>query len=103
MSRQGVQALDALTGKQLWNFPLARVNLAAGLLATRGDVVVVAGAEGNVMLLDATSGKPLWRFQTGVGIGASPISYELDGTQYIAVAAGTTVYAFALPTMPGGR
>ena len=40
------------------------------------------------MALDARSGAVLWRFQTGSGINASPITYELDGTQYVAILSG---------------
>jgi outer membrane protein assembly factor BamB len=44
--------------------------------------------DGRFMALDARTGTVLWQFQTGSGIIASPITYELDGTQYVAVASG---------------
>ena len=53
--------------------------------------------DGNVVALDARSGEHLWHFQTGATIAASPISYAVDGQQFVAIAAGNTVYAFALP------
>jgi len=49
------------------------------------------------MALDAESGKPLWKFQTGGVVIAPPISYLMDGKQYIAVAAGSSMITFALP------
>ena len=49
------------------------------------------------MVLDAASGKPLWKFQTGGVVIAPPISYSLDGKQYVAVAAGASLMTFALP------
>ena len=53
--------------------------------------------EGYFMALDADSGKPLWKFQTGGVVIAPPISYLMDGKQYIAVAAGSSMITFALP------
>ncbi len=60
-------------------------------------LVFAASAEGNLIALDARSGKSLWHFQTGGQIMASPISYRVDGTQFVAIAAGNTLYSFALP------
>jgi alcohol dehydrogenase (cytochrome c) len=94
---QGVMALDARTGRKLWSFPVPRPSLGAGVLATRGEVVFAATAEGNLLGLDARTGKPLWHFQTGEAIVAAPMSYSVDGAQFIAIAAGNTLYGFALP------
>jgi alcohol dehydrogenase (cytochrome c) len=90
-------ALDVLKGTKLWTFPLTRGSLAAGVLATRGDVVFAASAEGNLIALDARTGKSLWHFQTGGQIMSSPMSYSVDGMQFVAITAGNTVYSFALP------
>jgi alcohol dehydrogenase (cytochrome c) len=90
-------ALDVLSGRRLWTFPLTRGSLSAGVLATRGDVVFAASAEGNLIALDARSGKSLWYFQTGGQIMASPISYSVDGMQFVAIVAGNMLYSFALP------
>ncbi len=94
---QGVMALDVLTGKKLWTFPVARLSLPAGVLATRGDVVFAATAEGNLLGLDARTGQPLWHFQSNRPIVASPMSYSVEGAQFVAISAGNTVYSFALP------
>jgi len=94
---QGVMALDARTGRKLWTFPVTRLSLQAGVLATRGDVVFAATAEGTLLGLDARTGKSLWHFQTGAPILASPMSYSVDGTQFVAIAAGNTLYSFTLP------
>ena len=96
-------ALDTRSGRKLWTFPLTRASLQAGVLATRGDVVFAATAEGNLVGIDSRTGAPLWRFQTGGPIMASPISYSVDGTQFVAVAAGNTMYAFALPNEHRGN
>ena len=72
-------------------------SLTDGVLATAGGVVFGAMRDGNLVALDAKSGKHLWHFQTGTNMSASPISYAVDGRQFVAIAAGNTVYAFALP------
>ena len=94
---QGVMAFDVRTGRKLWTFPVSRGSLQAGVLATRGEVVFAATAEGNLIALDSRTGKSLWHFQTGGPIMAAPMSYGVDGTQFIAIAAGNTLYSFALP------
>ena len=93
----GVMALDVLTGRKLWTFPVTRLTLPAGVLATRGEVVFAATAEGNLLGLDARNGQPLWHFQTNRPIVASPMSYSVDGAQFVALSAGNTLYVFALP------
>lgn len=67
-----------------------------GVLATAGGLIFVGDAEGYLIALDARTGKAVWRFQTGGTIIAPPVSYALNGRQYIAVAAGQTMIAFAL-------
>lgn len=93
----GVMALDVLTGRKLWTFPVTRLTLPAGVLATRGEVVFAATAEGNLLGLDAQTGQPLWHFQSNRPILASPMSYSVDGAQFVAISAGNTLYSFALP------
>jgi alcohol dehydrogenase (cytochrome c) len=73
------------------------VPAAPGVLATASGVVFVSTDEGNLIALDGQSGKSLWHFQTGAAIASSPMSYAVDGKQYVAVAAGNVLYSFALP------
>jgi PQQ-dependent dehydrogenase (methanol/ethanol family) len=93
----GIKALDPETGKMVWDFKINQGSLSNGVMATAGGVLFAATREGNLIALDARSGKYLWRFQTGSSMAASPMSYAVDGKQYIAVAAGGSVYGFALP------
>jgi outer membrane protein assembly factor BamB len=58
------------------------------VLATAGGLVFAGAEEGNFFALDAATGEPRWQFQTGGGVRANPISFEIDGRQHIAVAAG---------------
>jgi alcohol dehydrogenase (cytochrome c) len=90
-----IQALDPTSGEQRWSFALHSPPW-AGVLSTAGGLVFGGTSEGNVFALDATSGKALWNFQTGATVTSNPISYELDGKQYIAMAAGHTLIAFAV-------
>jgi PQQ-dependent dehydrogenase (methanol/ethanol family) len=96
-SSAGIKALDPETGKTVWDFKIFQGSLTNGVLATAGNVVFGAIRDGNLVALDAKSGEHLWHFQTGGSVAASPISYGVDGRQFIAIAAGNTVYAFALP------
>lgn len=92
----GIKAIDPDTGKTVWDFRIAQGSLTNGVLATGGNVVFAASRDGNLIALDATSGAHLWHFQTGAAMAASPMSYAIDGRQYIAIAAGNVVYAFTL-------
>jgi alcohol dehydrogenase (cytochrome c) len=91
-----IRALDALTGERKWNFPIHSPAW-AGVLSTAGGLVFAGTAEGNFFALDARTGKSLWDFQTGGGISAGPMSFAVDGRQYVVVAARRNIYAFALP------
>jgi alcohol dehydrogenase (cytochrome c) len=94
---QGVMAIDSHTGLVLWTFPTLFETASAGVLGTRGGLVFAGTADGQFLALDAGTGKRLWNFRTGLPITASPISYAVDGEQFVAIAAGNMVYAFALP------
>lgn len=93
----GIKAIDVSTGRELWRYELTRHSGAAGVLGTRGGVLFAASAEGNLLALDQRSGAPLWHFKNAGPISASPISYGVDGQQYVAVVAGNTLYSFRLP------
>jgi alcohol dehydrogenase (cytochrome c) len=93
----GIKALDPETGKTMWDFKIFQGSLTNGVIATAGNIVFGAVRDGNFVALDATSGAHLWHFQTNANMAASPISYAVDGRQFVAVAAGNVVYAFALP------
>lgn len=91
-----VLAVNPTTGETVWHFDMVSTP-SSGMLATAGGLVFTGDAEGYLIAFDAKAGKVLWRFQTGGTILAPPISYALDGRQYIAVAAGQTMVTFALP------
>jgi alcohol dehydrogenase (cytochrome c) len=68
-----------------------------GTLSTASGLVFAGEDDGNVMAFDAATGKNLWRLQTGAALRAGPMSFMLNGKQYVVVASGGTVIAFGLP------
>jgi alcohol dehydrogenase (cytochrome c) len=67
------------------------------VVSTGGGFVCAGEQKGQVSALDARNGKSRWHFNTGDLITSSPISYAIDGQQYIAISSGTNIVAFALP------
>ncbi|MBI3684727.1 MAG: PQQ-dependent dehydrogenase, methanol/ethanol family [Acidobacteria bacterium] len=90
-----VRALEMETGKQRWEFRLHSPPW-AGVMATAGGLVFGGSDEGNVFALDALTGKPLWDYQAGGPVAANPISFAIDGRQYVAVAADRVLIVFGL-------
>ena len=67
------------------------------MLSTAGDLVFGGGREGYFLALDARTGELLWRESLGGQINAGAMSYAVDGRQYVAIAAGSALFSFALP------
>jgi alcohol dehydrogenase (cytochrome c) len=91
-----LRAIDPDTGKIKWEWKHPSPTW-SGVLSTAGGIVFTGDAEGNFIALDAASGKALWHFQCGASVYSSPMSYAVDGRQYVAVAAGTALFTFGLP------
>lgn len=87
----GILAVDAATNRVRWRNHLG-LDMAHGQspLSTASDLLFVGQFDGNFVALDAGSGRVLWRFQTGAAISGGPITYEINGEQYVAVFAGGT-------------
>jgi len=92
-----VRALDATTGLRKWDFPLQIGSSATGVVATGGGVVFASSNDGNLIALDAKNGKYLWHYYTGANIITSPITYAVDGKQYVAIASQSAMFVFGLP------
>ncbi len=86
-SRGTLQAWDPVAQKQVWEVPLAEP-WNPGTLTTAGNLVFQGTAEGDFVAYNATNGSELWRFPAGLGIAAPPISYALDGRQYVSLLVG---------------
>jgi alcohol dehydrogenase (cytochrome c) len=88
----------SLDGKVAWRYPqVGRGNSWAGTLTTAGGLVFFGDDTGSLEAVDAANGHPLWHFNTGQNMSASPMTYAVDGVQYVTVAAGSDVFTFALP------
>jgi alcohol dehydrogenase (cytochrome c) len=91
-----LRALDPATGQMRWEFKYLAPSW-SGALSTAGGLVFAGDMEGNLVAYDARKGKPLWHFETGSPVYSSPITYAVDGRQYVVVAAGDALFSFALP------
>jgi len=91
-----VRAYDPETLDRVWEHRMADITW-AGTLSTAGDLVFGGGREGYFFALDAETGEELWRESVGGQVNAGPMSFALDGRQYIAIAAGNSLFTFALP------
>jgi len=89
-----VIALD-LSGTPQWKCETTAVT-DAGILTTASDLLFTGGREGYFYALDARNGKLLWKSPVGGPISAAPITYKLDGRQYVAIAAGHAVFVYGL-------
>jgi alcohol dehydrogenase (cytochrome c) len=86
------------TGRFEWKYPqIGRGQSGAGTLTTSGGLVFFGDDSGYFEAVNAKTGSPLWHFNTGQSLQASPMSYAIDGRQYVAVAAGSDIFSFALP------
>ncbi|HZS50264.1 MAG TPA: PQQ-binding-like beta-propeller repeat protein [Bryobacterales bacterium] len=94
-----LRAIDIETGKIAWEIPQVGPPEAnySGVLSTAGGLVFYGETGGGFAAVEAKSGKTLWHFETGQQWRASPMTYMAGGRQYVAVASGSNVLAFALP------
>jgi alcohol dehydrogenase (cytochrome c) len=91
-----VLAIDPRTGDPKWRFTMTDVT-DSGILTTASDLLFTGGREGYFQTLDARTGKLLWKVNLGAQIVSGPITYQVDGKQYVAVISGLTLTTFALP------
>lgn len=91
-----LRAIDPRTGEIRWEFRYYTEPW-GGTLATAGGLVFAANSEGYLLAFDARTGEELWHFQTGAVGGSAPMSFSLDGKQYILLPSGSALFAFALP------
>lgn len=80
-------AIDVNTDTVVWRYP-TEPHPIGGTLSTAGGLVFAGEANGYFNALDAKTGVLLWRFQTGAGVNAGPMTYSVDGRQYVAISAG---------------
>ena len=90
-----VLAIDALTGEEKWRFELTDVS-SSGILTTSSDLLFTGARSGYFQALNAATGELLWKASLGGQIFNGPMSYEVEGRQYVAVIAGNSLSTFAL-------
>ena len=82
-----LQAWDPIKQRAVWSVP-QRYAWASGTVTTAGNLVFQGDPRGMLTAYDARSGAQLWQIDAGLGISAPPITYELDGVQYLSVLVG---------------
>jgi alcohol dehydrogenase (cytochrome c) len=92
-----LRAIEVATGRIAWELPqTGPADSWGGVLGTATGLVFLGEDGGALLAVDAETGRPLWHFQANALWKASPMTYRFDGTQYVAVAAGPSILAFAL-------
>jgi len=91
-----IRAIDPQTGEKKWDHRLAAPSIEAGVLTTASDVLFSGGRDGAFYALDARDGKLLWKSILGGETSAAPMSYAIDGKQYVSIAAGHSLFTFGL-------
>jgi alcohol dehydrogenase (cytochrome c) len=98
-ARKVLRAIRVDSGKFAWEMPMAGhpEGNYAGVLSTAGGLVFFGETGGSIAAADAATGKVLWHFESNQILKGSPMTYAVKGRQYVAIAAGATILAFALP------
>ena len=92
-----LDAIDYQTGKIRWTHELGPGGAGAGVLTTDSGLTFTGDARGNVLALDTADGKTLWHSGAGVPMQSSPITYDLDGKQYVLTSSGGVMFSWSLP------
>jgi alcohol dehydrogenase (cytochrome c) len=92
-----LEAIDYQTGKIRWSHELGPNGAGAGVLTTDSGLLFTGDAQGSVLALRTSDGTTLWHAGAGGSMQSSPITYELDGRQYVVTSAGGVLFAWALP------
>ena len=91
-----VRAIDPKTGEKKWDFRQSVPQTEAGILTTGSDVLFSGSRDGNFYALDARDGKLLWKTNLGPSVAAGPMSYGVNGKQYVSIMVGSSLFTFGL-------
>ena len=89
-------AMDPNTSERRWTFRLSAPSTEGGVLTTGSNVLFAGGRDGQFVALDARDGKLLWETYLGPSVSAGPMTYMVNGKQYVSIQCGTSLYTFAL-------
>ena len=92
-----LEAIDYQTGKIRWSHELGPNGAGAGVLTTDSGLIFTGDAQGSVLALRTSDGQTLWHAGAGGSMQSSPITYELDGRQYVVTSSGGVLFSWALP------
>ena len=90
-----IRAIDPSTGDIKWEFPI-QPRSSAGILTTAGGLLFSGSVDGYFYALDASNGSELWHMSLGQRVHSAPMSFAVDGKQYVTIAAGNVVFTFGL-------
>lgn len=99
-ARKFLEALDISSGKVVWKVQErgpADGKRESGVLATAGGLLFYSDPSGNIVAVDARDGKTLWHLATNGESKTSPMTYAVDGKQFVALAVGPNILCFGLP------
>ena len=91
-----IRAVDPQTGEKKWDYRLSAPSTEAGILTTASDMLFSGGRDGAFYALDARDGKLLWETNLGPSVAAGPITYAVNGKQYVSIQAGSALFTFGL-------
>ncbi|HEY1306766.1 MAG TPA: PQQ-dependent dehydrogenase, methanol/ethanol family [Vicinamibacterales bacterium] len=91
-----IQAIDPKTGMKRWSYRMSAPMTEGGVLTTASDMLFSGGRDGAFFALDARTGKLLWQTRLGPSVAAGPITYAINGKQYVSIMAGTSMFTFGL-------
>lgn len=95
-SQTSLEAIDYRTGKVVWRHKWEGSGSRAGVLSTAGNLVFTGDGASNFVAVSAATGEPLWHANLGSSVSNGPMTYELDGAQYVVVGAGDTLWGFTM-------
>jgi alcohol dehydrogenase (cytochrome c) len=90
-----IRAIDPATAEIAWEFPI-QPRSTAGIMSSAGGLLFSGSVDGYFFALDASSGRELWHMSLGARVHAAPMTFAVDGKQYVTIAAGNVVFTFGL-------
>ena len=91
-----IRAMDPQTGTMKWEYRQGVQSTEAGVMTTAGDVLFSGSRDGSFYALDARDGKKVWETNLGPSIAAGPMTYSVNGQQYVSIQAGSALFTFGL-------